>query len=124
MQEKTKDFFSINERIFQLLEYHGHSSYEAAKKTGISEQIFSNLKKNKNRPSAKTIEKLLNLYEVVNEEWLFSGKGEMIKNKTLEEESVVKESVISYERKDMIKYLIEKVAELDMRINRLEKAKK
>jgi transcriptional regulator with XRE-family HTH domain len=79
MQENTKEIFSINKRIFQILDYKGVSRYKFSKKTGISEAVLLNLYKGKNKPSIDFIEKLLLYYTEIDLNWLLTGEGEMFK---------------------------------------------
>lgn len=80
MQENTKENYSINERIQEILDYLGITRYKLSQETGISEAILNNINKNKNKASIDVVEKILNNYSVINADWLITGKGEMIKN--------------------------------------------
>lgn len=78
MQENTPNILSINERIFQILDYYGDTRYKFSKKSGISESSILNIYKGNNKPSYDFIEKVLSIYEVVNARWLLTGEGEML----------------------------------------------
>ncbi len=78
MQENTKENYSINKRISEIIEYLGISRYKMAQKTGISEAIFNNIDKNKNKASIDVVEKILNNYSVINAAWLVTGQGKML----------------------------------------------
>ncbi|HNW71156.1 MAG TPA: S24 family peptidase [Bacteroidales bacterium] len=79
MQEKNEKILSINERIFQILDFYNVTRYKFSQETGISEAVLLNIYKGKNKPSYDFIEKLLNKYEV-NADWLITGNGTMVKN--------------------------------------------
>lgn len=77
MQENTVNILSINERIFQVLDYYGDTRYKFSKKSGISESSILNIYKAKNKPGYDFIEKLLLIYEAINARWLITGEGSM-----------------------------------------------
>lgn len=77
MQENTVNNLSINERIFQVLDYYGDTRYKFSKKSGISESSILNIYKAKNKPGYDFIEKLLLVYEAINARWLITGNGNM-----------------------------------------------
>jgi transcriptional regulator with XRE-family HTH domain len=88
MQENTTNNLSINERIFQILDYYGDTRYKFSKKSGISESSILNIYKANNKPSYDFIEKVLSVYEVVNARWLLTGEGEMLNSKEPIKETV------------------------------------
>lgn len=77
MQVNTENNLSINERIFQVLDYYGDTRYKFSKKTGISESSILNIYKAKNKPGYDFIEKLLLIYEAIDARWLITGNGSM-----------------------------------------------
>jgi len=95
MQENAKNIFSINQRIIQFIEYLGISRYKFSKETGISEVNILNIYKGKNKPSIDFIEKLLNIYKVLNPTWLLTGEGPMLINAG---HSIVNEPMVEYNR--------------------------
>ena len=72
----TKNNLSINLRILQFIEHQGVSKYAFAKTTGISEQLLSNITRNKSKASIDVLQKILNNY-VVNSKWLLTGEGSL-----------------------------------------------
>ncbi len=87
MQENNKNFFSINKRIIQFIEYLNISRYKFAKATGVSEVNLLNIYKGKNKPSIDIIEKILNYYKVLNPTWLLTGEGPMLREEIKQDEA-------------------------------------
>ena len=72
---------TINERFFLILNtFFKRNVSEMARQTGIPQPTLNNIVANKlNKPSADSLEKLINTMENINAEWLLTGKGEMLK---------------------------------------------
>lgn len=69
---------AINIRFVKIMEALGLSSYKLAKELNTSEAVLSNIKNGKNKPSIDIIERLLNLYEVINPVYILTGNGEIL----------------------------------------------
>jgi phage repressor protein C with HTH and peptisase S24 domain len=95
MQENTKENYSINERISQIIEYLGKTRYKISQETGISEAVLNNIDKNKNKASIDVVERILNNYIVFNSEWLVTGKGSMLKSGDKPQDNIVSGPEIS-----------------------------
>lgn len=80
MQEDTKENYSINSRILQIIDYLGKTRYKIAQETGVSEAVLNNIDKGKNKASIDVIEKILNNYSVIDPMWLITGQGSMLKS--------------------------------------------
>ena len=76
MQENNRDFSTIKARILQYLDKKGITKYECYKNTGIANGVLSQ----KNGLSEENILKFIAYYEDISLNWLFAGKGEMIRS--------------------------------------------
>lgn len=91
----------IKDRIIKYLEYRGISKHEFTKKCNLVHTFF-----NKGEGfNVLLINNILKSYPDINIEWLFTGKGEMIKKNTEKDEYIreIQEKVKLYE--DMISLL-------------------
>lgn len=73
---------TVKERIKLFIAYKGIGQARFEKAVGFSNGYINNLKK---APTAEKLQKILNTYPELNEKWLLSGEGHMLKapaNKT------------------------------------------
>jgi hypothetical protein len=102
MQENNREISVIKQRILQFAENEGISKYELYQKTGISNGVFSQ----KGGISEENLLKFLSYYNNINECWILRGKGEMIKNDTID-------NVITIDNKnESYKFLLNRIEEL------------
>jgi hypothetical protein len=83
MQEKTKKNTEISERISKLIDYLGVTANEFAKKLNYERsQTIYDIINAKSAPSFDFFQRFFNTEysELINHDWLFAGKGEMIVN--------------------------------------------
>lgn len=73
---------SFPERFEQIIDYLDITPYKLAKEIYTSEAIISNIRGGKTKPSYDFLQKLLNKYKVLNANWIITGEGEMLLNKT------------------------------------------
>jgi len=66
----------LNLRSLIFLEYLGIGQNKFAQNVGLSAGYVNNLGEN---ISSRSLNKILNVYPQLNEKWLLTGKGEMIK---------------------------------------------
>ena len=66
----------MKDRLIIFLEYLGIGQNKFAQNVGLSAGYVNNLGKN---ISSRSLNKILNVYPQLNEKWLLTGKGEMIK---------------------------------------------
>ena len=128
MQENTVNILSINERIFQILDYYGDTRYKFSKKSGISESSILNIHKGNNKPSYDFIEKILSVYEAVNARWLLTGDGEMIDSgsgiDTSDDQLSAESCKMCELREIIISQQAKTIALLEDKISSLDKGKK
>ena len=75
-----REISTIKEKIIQYLDFKGISKYDFYQKTGVSNGVLSQ----KSGMSEDNIMRFLSYYDDINTDWLFYGKGEMIKTKSKE----------------------------------------
>jgi hypothetical protein len=84
MQENTKENYSINLRIIEVLDYYKISRYKLSQETGISEAVLLNIYKGNNKPSCDFLEKFILKYnQKINTSWLITGEGDMFGTNTI-----------------------------------------
>lgn len=66
----------MKDRLIFFLEYLGIGQNKFAQNVGLSAGYVNNLGEN---ISSRSLNKILNVYPQLNEKWLLTGKGEMIK---------------------------------------------
>ena len=73
-----REFSLVKQNILYFIEKQNISKYELYRKTGISNGILSQ----KGGMSEENTIKFLSFYTEVSEDWLLTGKGEMLKTST------------------------------------------
>lgn len=94
----------ISERLLLLLKTLNISQKEFARRTGVKESSITDIKKNRYEPSASTILKICDVYDV-DTNWLLQGKGSMF----LSDSGIKYEGVSSLEnltKDDLIELVI------------------
>jgi hypothetical protein len=86
MQEKNRKFSIIKERILQYLDFKGISKYECYQNSGIVNGVLSQ----KGGISEENTLKFISYYTDISTEWLFTGRGEMLKR----QEKSVNQSIV------------------------------
>lgn len=72
--------YSINERIFKVLEYSKLSKSAFAQKLNISLAVMSHLSANRNKPNIDMVSDICEAFPQISAEWLLLGKGNMLKD--------------------------------------------
>lgn len=104
------DFF---ERLDKYMKFKGLNDNKLSVKTGISNGLIGKARK-RGSLSGKNISKLINTYQDLSADWLFTGEGSMIKedfsqDKLTEDD---KDYIIDLQKKT-IKILEDKIRELE-----------
>ncbi|MEM1337812.1 MAG: S24 family peptidase [Bacteroidota bacterium] len=74
---------NITDRIKQIFDYKGFTKYsEFAEATGLSHQVASNYIKGRQKPDPEKLAIIQQSFEEINAEWLLTGRGSMLKQKT------------------------------------------
>ncbi|PKA98439.1 helix-turn-helix protein [Flavobacteriaceae bacterium MAR_2009_75] len=74
---------SISDRILKIYEYKGFHQYsQFAKATGLIDQTAANYIKGKQKPDSEKMEKIIRAFEEIDERWLLTGEGNMLKSET------------------------------------------
>lgn len=68
------------DRFLQFLKYKGINENRATVECGLSQGLLNQAKSGKADLGQKTLEKILTKYQDLNNVWLLTGEGEMIKN--------------------------------------------
>lgn len=76
----------IKQNIIQYLDFKGISKYEFYQKTGVSNGVLSQ----SSGMSEENTMRFLSYYDDVNPEWLLTGKGEMLRTKSIENLTIIK----------------------------------
>lgn len=90
MQEKSREFSILKQRLLRYLDFKGIDKKEVYTNTGISNGIFSQ----KTGMNEDSIMRFLNYYTDLNKEWLFTGKGNMLISESKSQET--KEVEVKY----------------------------
>jgi transcriptional regulator with XRE-family HTH domain len=83
----------ITQRLKQILSYYNLNSADFSTKVGVQKSSVSHLLSGRNKPSFDFINKLANAFIEISIEWFVTGKGEMIKEKYIDN-PVAKQSAI------------------------------
>jgi hypothetical protein len=67
----------MKKRLTEFLAYLKIGQDKFAKNVGLSRGYVNNLKDN---ITAKTVDKIISVYPELNKDWLFTGRGEMLKS--------------------------------------------
>jgi DNA-binding XRE family transcriptional regulator len=71
---------NIKERIIEIMNYKKLSHSQFAEKVGIQRSTVSHIIKDRNKPSMRVCENILARFTDINPDWLYTGKGNMVKN--------------------------------------------
>lgn len=111
----------LKEKILQYLEYKGVSKYECYQKTGITNGIFSK----KEGLSEENILRFLSYYADINLEWLFVGKGNMLREMSVDKPPENKgEMLMGDAAKGIDASLIDKIAQQAEQVGTLKEGMK
>ena len=110
MKENTREISIFKERILQYSNKQGISKYEIYQNTGISNGVFSQ----KGGLSEDNLLKFLSHYTDISLEWLFTGKGPMLRDEKNNKSGCPEE-----ENTGLIRELIDKNGELQQQIGKL-----
>lgn len=117
----------ISSRLTQIIEYMDITANAFAVKIGVSQPRFRNYLKGR-APDYETLSQICKTFVMINERWLLTGEGEMIKN-TIDECSVKtkvlyendpKDAEILAANKDTIETQKKLIISLERRIKELE----
>jgi hypothetical protein len=88
-------------RFVQYLEYKGINDNQATLDCGLSNGLIGQARSGKSDLGAKTIEKILNVYQDLSRVWLLTGEGHMLTEpKTPATDQPMESTLVSYlERK-------------------------
>lgn len=108
----------INQLVFELKKLRKiHSAADLARILGIDKAELSRMMNGKRLVSQRIVENILTNFPEINEEWLRTGEGEMLKNVALAENHAValaadeiRENRINVNTDKTISMLIEEVA--------------
>lgn len=69
----------LNERLITYFEFKNIKRSDLVKALGFSRQTIENIYNKRNSPSIAFLEKVFDLYNDINIEFLFTGKGNVVK---------------------------------------------
>ena len=120
----------ILERLKEYIDYKKIAISVFEKSIGMSNASFGKSLKNGGAIGTDKLENILKIYNDINIDWLFSGNGNMISNKTNDEPVVAGEPVVKYgkckqceEKERLIKEKEERIQELKETITILKDCK-
>lgn len=70
---------NFTERFEEMLDSIGVSAYRLAKELDTSDSVISTIRSGKNKPGFDFLSKLLSKYDVINIDYLLTGKGKLLK---------------------------------------------
>ena len=111
-------------RFVQYLEYKGINDNQATLDCGLSNGLIGQARSGKSDLGAKTIEKILNVYQDLSRVWLLTGEGHMLTEpKAPATDQPMESTLISYlERKVsdqeiLIRELYQQIGMLEAKLN-------
>lgn len=72
----------MTDRILEIIRYKGLVPAQFAELINVQRSAISHLISGRNNPSLEMIRKILSVYPEINAEWLLTGKGNMITEKS------------------------------------------
>ncbi len=72
----------MNERILEIIRVKGIKASRFAEMIGVQRSAISHLVSGRNKPSLEFLQKVLNRFPDINPQWLYSGTGNMLIDKT------------------------------------------
>ena len=103
------DFFK---RLDKYMNYKGLNDNKLSSETGIANGLIGKARK-RGSLSGKNISKLINTYQDLSADWLFTGQGSMLKDNRQEPLSEDNKDYIIDLQKKTIKILENKIRELE-----------
>ena len=86
----------ISDRLLQIVEYVNVTPNAFAAKIGVSQPRFRNYLKGR-MPDFETLHQICITYVMINERWLLTGEGEMLKCNDVAKNQVIENEVIVYQ---------------------------
>jgi len=111
-----KKISTQKERILYFIEYKGLSKNKFYIETGISNGVLDKL----SGLSMETVEKIYSTYQDINLEWLVTGKGSMLKQKSGSEKPEPPPPDHHY-LIDLVEYQKKHIASLEKEVSQLKK---
>lgn len=71
------------DRFIQYLDYKGITENKATQDCGLAQGLLHQAKSGKSDLGAKSVEKILIVYQDLDKDWLLTGNGEMLKDPTV-----------------------------------------
>lgn len=105
---------TINERIKEIMNKENLNFLSFGKQLGYSDVVVGNIVKGRNKPSYDFLNKLIQIFDWINAEWLLIGKGSMLKDPSQQSSSI--EEFLKTENKT----LNARIEELNREIGRLQ----
>lgn len=100
-------------RIRDIMDHYNLNISQFAEKTGLGQGNLSSMLKGSRTIGLGVLNKIIIAFEDINKDWLFDGKGEMLKSKH-------KQETITQNSNELISYLKDTIREKDDEIGRLK----
>lgn len=98
---------NIIERLYQIFDFKGDSVYKISKEIDVSNGYFAKTRAKQGNIGSDIIEKIVSYYTDINVEWLITGKGEMLKTKS--EENNNKKNVVKNVVRNVVEPKVQKI---------------
>lgn len=82
-------------RLLEYIRYKGYSDSRVIIDCGLSGGIIGKFRSGKSRAGRNTVNKILKTYTELNEEWLYRGRGEMLKESESSSVNVMQGNVLN-----------------------------
>lgn len=105
--------FDIIKRIREIMKYYELNISQFAEKTSIGQGNLSSMLNGNRTIGEGVLNKIIVTFEDINKDWLFDGKGEMLKSKH-------KQETTTQNNNELINYLKDTIREKDNEIGRLK----
>ncbi len=107
------DYSDLSSRIRQIMKYEQLNISQFAERSGIGQGNLSSMLNGNRSIGEGVLNKIIVTFEDINKDWLFDGKGEMLKSKH-------KQETMTQNNNEFIDYLKDTIREKDEEIGRLK----
>ena len=83
------DINGILERILSIMDHYNVSSIQFSQETDIPPATISNLKNKKTKPTLDIVDKIIKRYQEIDEIWLLTGSGNMLRSNNKNDVSII-----------------------------------
>lgn len=89
---------ALNTRVVLVMEKFSLTKTAFAADLEISQAVLTHISQGRNKPSVEMLQKILTKYPTINPEWLFMGKGTMLKTADFDKDKLLKALQLAEDR--------------------------